>query len=92
MIPMIVSRVIALFIVWVPASVLFYILMLHDLNEKTGMTGDELVEHYKKIGPMLSSPIVAALLTLVNLLLVLFFYELFSGCLYLFLKRLLPKS
>jgi hypothetical protein len=92
MIPMIVSRVIALFLIWVPASVLFYLLLLHDLHEKTAMTGDELVEHYKRIGPMLASPIMAAIVMLINLVLVLFFYEIIAGGLYLVLRRFLPKT
>jgi hypothetical protein len=79
MIPMIISRVIA-------------VLMLHDVHEKMGMTGDQLVAHYKEVAPMLTSPIMSAVISLVNLLLVLFFYEIIAGALYLVLRKIIPAS
>ena|ERR1700733_4312687 len=73
---MILSRVIALLILWIPAAYLFHLLMLHNIHEKFAMSGDELKAYYQREAGYLTSPMTTSITAILGLLFVVFFYEL----------------
>lgn len=84
----ILSRVISLLLLWLPASYLYHLLLLHDLHRKMGMSPEELRAYYVRIAGTLASPLVATLMAIIALLLVVFFYELLAFVILMGLQRL----
>jgi len=66
--------------------------MLHDIHRKLEMSGDEIKIYYLRISHYLTSPITATVLAIANLLLVIFFYEIFAFIIQTVLQRLFKTS
>ncbi|MCE0499726.1 MAG: hypothetical protein LV481_17450 [Methylacidiphilales bacterium] len=85
---MIVSRVFSLLLLWLPASYLYHLLLLHELHRKMSMSPEELHDYYVRIAGTLASPLLASLMALSGLLVTIFFYELLAFVILTGLQRL----
>jgi hypothetical protein len=63
-------------------------MLLHELDKKLAMSGDQLHEYYVRLGSFLTSPAVIATYVIASLLVVIFFYELLSYALSTGLRRM----
>jgi len=88
----IISRVAALLVLWIPAAWLYHLLMLHDIHRKLEMSGDEIRTYYSRMAHYLTSPITTSVLAIANLLLVIFFYEILAFVIQTVLQRLFKNS
>ncbi len=79
-------------ILWIPAAWLYHLLMLHDIHRKLEMSGDEIKSYYSRMAHYLTSPITTTVLSIANLLLVIFFYEILAFIILTILQRLLKTS
>ena len=56
------------------------------------MSGDEIKSYYSRMSPYLTSPITTTVLAIANLLLVIFFYEIFAFIIQTVLQRLVKNG
>ena len=88
----IISRVAALLVLWLPGTYCYHLLLLRDVHRKLVMSGEEILDYYRRMEAFFTSPLTAAFLTIINLLMVIFFYEIVSFVLLMALQRIVGNG